>query len=104
MGTNLFFIQISGNQILKDWALFIIWFTLTSIISITTIIVVLNLEYSSSLDRHGWIATKSGLTAKDQVIVDEIQAIELDMSKCGQYHNATESLSRIIDNYEMQDQ
>jgi hypothetical protein len=26
------------------------------------------------------------------------------MSKCGQYHNATESLSRIIDNYEMQDQ
>jgi hypothetical protein len=35
---------LSGNQILKDWALFIIWFTLTSIISITTTIVVLHLE------------------------------------------------------------
>jgi tetratricopeptide (TPR) repeat protein len=104
MGSHLFFIRISGNPIMKKLALFFLWFIITSIISIIIAFMVLRLEDPSSFDRHGWIVTKSGLTAKDQVKVDEIQAIELDMSKCGQYHNATESLSRIIDNYELEDQ
>lgn len=103
MNSNLFFIQILDQRILK-LGLFCLWFIIGSIISIIIAYMVLRLEDPSSLDRHGWIVTKSGLTAKDQVKIDEIQAIELDISKCGQYHNAMETLSEIIGNYKLQDQ
>ncbi len=99
IGANLFRIEISGNYYMKGVARFCLWFTITSIISLTIACIVVYFGDPSSLDRYGRLVTQDGLTVREQVIVHESQAIEIDTSNHGQYQNATESLSKIIHKY-----
>ncbi|CAF0900679.1 unnamed protein product [Adineta steineri] len=62
------------------------------------------LYLEDSPDPHGLIIAKNSLILKDWMKVDEIKKVEIDMSKCGRDDNATETLSRMIDKYESENQ
>jgi len=99
IGSKLFRIEVSGSRLMRWVTLCCVWFTITSILSALIGLMILKYENSVAYDRYQWIAPPRYLTPNDEVKFEEILATEFFMSKCGQYPNARETLSQLIDKY-----
>jgi tetratricopeptide (TPR) repeat protein len=100
IGAGFFCVKIEGSAICKFGILFLLYLVLTLAIS-TMMIVIVHIRYPLSLDQHEWIVTSTGLSVRDQAILEEIKQVELDMTICdSRSDGAIENLTRLIDKYE----